>query len=285
MDYELRHLRAFVAVAKVHSYTAASRDLLITQPALTRAVQQLEVALGIQLLTRTSRSVELTAAGSEFYDKVLSIVAELDRAVLSIQGRQELRIGFQWVLPAPWATHTISEFERATGVATRLLRRDDVEPHLERGELDVAVTRTMLKSADLEHALLFDEERVAVVSSSSKLAGRRTLSWQELADHPLVINTVNGTTQPELWPPETRPGCIVPCENFDEWLHLVAAGRGLGALPRSAARSTQHPDLIFIPLVDAPAVPVWLAYQPRRRNALVRKFVSIGLNVGALEGK
>lgn len=284
MEFELRHLRAFAAVAKAHSYTAASRVLLVTQPALTRAVQQLESSVGAQLLMRTSRSVELTVAGAEFYDKVLPILGDLDRAVLSVQGRQELRIGFQWVLPVPWATQAISEFERETGVATKLLRRDDVEPHLERNELDVAVTRTRLKSTDLEHALLFDEERLAVVSAGSTLASRRCLDWQELAAHPLVINTVNGTTQPELWPPGQRPERIVTCENFDEWLHLVATGRGIGALPRSAARSTQHPDLKFIRLVNAPAVPVWLAYQPRRQNPLVRKFVSVGISIGTMEG-
>ena len=283
MEVEIRHLRAFVAVARAHSYTAASRNLLITQPALTRSVQQLEIAIGTRLLQRNSRSVELTVAGEDFYEKVLSILGDLDRTMQSMRGQQELRVGFQWVLPVPWATQTISEFERATGVATKLLRRDDVEPHLQRGELDVAVTRTRLRDSGLEHALLFSEERVAVISAGSELAMRESISWQELALHPLVINTVNGTTQPELWPPEDRPQRVVPCENFDEWLHLVAAGRGVGALPRSAARATQHPDLRFAQLSGAPTVPVWLVFQPRRRNALVRKFVSIGVAVGALE--
>ena len=284
MEVEIRHLRAFAAVARAHSYTAASRSLLITQPALTRAVQQLEIAIGTQLLQRNSRSVELTVAGADFYEKVLAILGDLDRTVQSMRGEQELRIGFQWVLPVPWATQAVSEFERATGVATRLLRRDEVGPHLERGELDVAVTRTRLNDNDLAHALLFSEERVAVFSAGSGFALRQGTSWKELALYPLVINTVNGTTQPELWAPEDRPQRLVLCENFDEWLHLVATGRGVGALPRSAARSTQHPDLKFARLSGAPDVPVWLAFQPRKCNALVRKFVSIGVAVGAKEG-
>jgi len=284
MDVEIRHLRAFVAVAHERSYTAASKRLLITQPALTRAVQQLEVATGTQLLQRTSRSVQLTIAGSDFYEKALSILGDLDRAVQSMRGSQELRVGFQWVLPVPWATQAVSEFERATGVATRLLRRDDVGPHLGRGELDVAVTRTRIRDDDVEHALLFTEERVAVFSAGAEVGLRQGITWQELAQHPLVINTVNGTTQPELWPLEQRPKRLVLCGNFDEWLHLVATGRGVGALPRSAARSTQHPDLRFARLNGAPQVPVWLAFRPRRCSTLVREFVSIGVAVGAQEG-
>ena len=262
MDVELRHLRAFAAVARAHSYTAASRSLLITQPALTRAVQQLEVATGTQLLQRNSRSVELTVAGADFYEKVLAILGDLDRTVQSMRGEQEFRVGFQWVLPVPWATQAVSEFERATGVATRLLRRDDVGPHLERGELDVAVTRTRLKDDDLEHVLLFSEERVAVFAAGSGFALRQGTSWQELARHPLVINTVNGTTQPELWPPKDRPQHLILCENFDEWLHLVATGRGVGALPRSAARSTQHPDLKFARLSGLPTYRCGWPFSP-----------------------
>jgi hypothetical protein len=60
---ELRHLRAFVAVARSGSFTRAAGQLLITQPALSRTIQQLESALAVRLLERTSRHVELTAAG------------------------------------------------------------------------------------------------------------------------------------------------------------------------------------------------------------------------------
>src|SRR5215208_3081804 len=111
-DVELRHLRAFAAVATLRSYTAASRELLITQPALTRTVQQLEAALGVQLLARTSRSVDLTSSGREFLDRALEILNDLDRAVLAIHAQQELRLGFQWHLPDPWASDTVTAFER-----------------------------------------------------------------------------------------------------------------------------------------------------------------------------
>ena len=83
MDVELRHLRAFTAVATHRSFTAAGRELLIGQPALTRTVQQLEAALGVRLLERTSRSVELTDVGRDFLDRTRAVLADLDRAILA----------------------------------------------------------------------------------------------------------------------------------------------------------------------------------------------------------
>jgi DNA-binding transcriptional LysR family regulator len=273
MDVELRHLRAFATVATHRSFTAASRELLITQPALTRTVQQLEAALGVRLLERTSRSVRLTDVGQDFLDRIRAVLADLDRAMLAARGQQELRLGFQWVLPDPWATETIDRFERATGATVILLRRDDIDSDLERGDLDLAITRTRLTARGTVQTPLFDEDRVAAVSTRSPLARKDHIDWLELAEEPIVVNTVNGTTQPDSWPEQHRPTQVVTCSNYDEWLQLVAAGRGVGAVPRSAARTGTHPGVTFIPLTGAPPVSVCLGYRPRLSNPLVRQFV------------
>jgi DNA-binding transcriptional LysR family regulator len=272
MDVELRHLRAFTAVATHRSFTAASRELLITQPALSRTVQQLEAALGVRLLERTSRSVQLTDAGQDFLDRTRAVLADLDRAIVAARGQRDLRLGFQWVLPDPWATETITRFEQATGATVTLLRRDDIDTDLERGDLDVAITRTRLIATGTVQTPLFDEDRVAAVSTRSPLAEKDVIDWLELAGEPVVVNTVNGTTQPDSWPAEHRPTQVVTCGNYDEWLQLVAAGRGVGAVPRSAARTGTHPGVTFVPLTGAPPVSVCLAYRPRRSNPLVRRF-------------
>ncbi|WP_448613702.1 LysR family transcriptional regulator [Modestobacter sp. URMC 112] len=273
MDVEVRHLRAFAAVATHRSFTAAGRELLIGQPALTRTVQQLETALGVRLLERTSRSVQLTDVGEEFLDRARAVLADLDRAVLAARGRQDLRLGFQWVLPDPWATETVSAFERATGATVTLLRRDDLAAALQAGDLDCAITRTGLAAPGTVQTPLFDEDRVAAVSTRSPLAERDVVDWLELTEEPVVVNTVNGTTRPDSWPAGHRPARVVTCGNYDEWLQLVAAGRGVGAVPRSAARAGTHPGVVFVPLTGAPPVAVRLAHRPRTSGALVRRFV------------
>src|SRR3712207_1338650 len=92
MDVELRHLRAFTAVATHRSFTAAGQELLIGQPALTRTVQQLEAALGVRLLERTSRSVRLTDAGQDFLDRTRAVLADLrsEEHTSELQSRQYL---------------------------------------------------------------------------------------------------------------------------------------------------------------------------------------------------
>lgn len=65
MDIEVRHLRAFVAVAQHRSFSAAAKELSVTQPALTRTIQQLEERWGTQLFERNSRMVRPTEVGAE----------------------------------------------------------------------------------------------------------------------------------------------------------------------------------------------------------------------------
>jgi DNA-binding transcriptional LysR family regulator len=96
---ELRHLRAFEAVARRKSFTHAADELSITQPALSRTIQQLEDALGATLLDRSSRHVETTAAGRALLDHVERVLAELGRGFDAVRRRSSIRLGFSWLLP------------------------------------------------------------------------------------------------------------------------------------------------------------------------------------------
>lgn len=131
----------------------------------------------MRLLERTSRSVQLTDIGQRFLTHTLTVLVDLDRAILAVRDQQELRIGFQWVLPEPWAAETITRFEKATGATVILLRRDDIATDLERGDLDLALTRTRLSAPGTVNTPLFDEERVAAVSARSPLAHRSSIAW------------------------------------------------------------------------------------------------------------
>lgn len=275
MDIELRHLRAFAAVAEVRSFTAASRRLLITQPALTRTLQQLERILGVELLERTSRSVQVTPAGGAFLARVQRVLADLDGAVVEARGGRVLRVGFSWVLPDPWASETIAEFEAVTGVPVHLTRSDDSELALERGDLDAALLRSPPRMPGLTVRRLFDEPRVAAVSVRSPLAERDRIDWAELAEFTVVVNSRSGSTHIGLWPAEARPDRVVECANYDEWITLIAAGRGVGATSSSAARTYAHPGIVYVPLDDAPAVGLFLAWDPRGDTSLIRRLVEV----------
>lgn len=84
MNFDLADLRAFVTVAELGSFRAASEALHITQPALSRRVDKLEQALGFRLLERTTRKVELNAMGRNFVPKARHVLHELESALLGM---------------------------------------------------------------------------------------------------------------------------------------------------------------------------------------------------------
>ncbi|MGA3257231.1 MAG: LysR family transcriptional regulator [Mycobacterium sp.] len=270
---ELRHLRVFEAVARLKSFTQAADELTITQPALSRTIQQLEDALGVTLLDRSSRHVEATQAGRMFLDHVERVLAELERGFDAVRRQASIRLGFSWLLPDPWAQDTVALFERGTGTTVSLIRTDDALAAVQQGKVDVAVVRGHVTSTAVRVVHLFNESRVAVCSAHSPLADRSELDWAEVPRWPLVVNTASGTTGPWSWPAGEGPKTVVETTNYDEWIESVAADRGIGVIPDVAIRRNIHPGVRFIALRGAPESPVALAFLPRARNAVLRRFV------------
>ncbi|HUN33591.1 MAG TPA: LysR family transcriptional regulator [Trebonia sp.] len=277
MDVEIRHLRAFVAVATAGSFSRGAGQLFITQPALTRTIRQLESLLGATLIDRGTHPVSLTPAGEEFYPYASRILNHLDIAVAAVRQHATVRLGFSWLLPDPWAQDTVASFEEATGDSVSLIRSDDPLTAISEGRVDVAVIRgTVAETSALRVVHLFDEGRVAACSVGFDLAAGE-LDWRDAADWTLVVNTISGTTGPWSWPDGGGPRRFVPTANFDEWVESVAAGRGIGVLPDVAQRRGIHPAIRFIPLRNAPLIPVSLAFRPGVREPLLRRFVQAAL--------
>lgn len=278
MDVELRHLRAFVAVARRRSFTRAAEQLLITQPALSRTVAQLESALGVRLLDRSSRHVELTGSGTEFLGHAERVLDTLDQAIASARQDATLRLGFSWLLPDPWAQQAVRRFEESTGASVALARVDDPLLALRRHTIDIAVVRgdaALPRQVRTVH--LYDEPRIAVCSQDSDLSRRASLDWAEVRRWPLVVNTVSGSTGPWSWPEDWRPGHILETANYDEWLETVAAGRGIGVVPDVVRRRAPHSALRFVPLTGAPPSPVGLVFLNGAQPALIRRFLDAAL--------
>ncbi|MEW2222102.1 LysR family transcriptional regulator [Streptomyces sp. NPDC006990] len=278
MDIELRHLRAFSSVARYRSFSRAAEELLITQPALSRTIAQLENRLSVLLLDRSSRHVELTQTGARFLDHAERVLAALDDALAVVQHSGVLRLGFSWLLPDPWAQRTFSRFEEDTGASVSLSRTDDPVQALRQRTVDIGLVRGDAKvPAGMRTVHLYDEPRVAVCSRDSALTHFTHLEWSDVPHWALVVNTVSGTTGPGAWPDGRRPAQVIETANYDEWLETVAAGRGIGIVPEVAERRTQHPALRFIPLTNAPPSPVHLVHLPDAQRTLIRRFLDAAL--------
>ncbi|MEV6000529.1 LysR family transcriptional regulator [Streptomyces griseomycini] len=278
MDVELRHLRSFAAVARHRSFSRAAEELLITQPALSRTIAQLEGKLSVRLLDRSSRHVELTDTGAEFLLHVERVLATLDQALAVVSHRVTLRLGFGWLLPDPWAQQAVSRFEESTGASVELTRIDDPLQALRRRAIDIALVRGDVDAPRGARVTpLYEETRVAVCSERCDLARLGHLDWADVQYWPLVVNTVTGTTGPWSWPIDERPAQIIETANYDEWLETVAANRGIGIVPEVAQRRTQHPALRFLPLTNAPTSPVSLVHFPDAQRTLIRRFLEAAL--------
>ena len=263
MDVEIRHLRAFTAVAQHLSFTRAAEQLRVTQPALTRTVKQLEAGLNVTLLERDTRRVALTAAGMVFLERAQEVLSALDRALASVREHVTVTLGFSWLLPDPWAQDAVAGYERTTGNRVAITRIDDPWSSLSRGEVDIAVVRGERRPPEpIQVVRLFDEARVAAFSVRSPLAERATFDWNEAVDWPLVVNSVSGTTGPWSWRDGAGPATVIETGNLDEWLEHVAANRGIGIAPEPVMRRSTHPSVRFVPLDNAPPSPVSLAFDP-----------------------
>lgn len=262
---EVRHLRAFLAVADEGNVTRAAARLRLTQPAVSRTLAALEQRLGIRLVDRSTHHLALTPEGVAFRDRAAAAVAAFD-AALDPGGLRHwpLRLGHAWSAFGPYTTPLLRRWqERYPQTPLEVLRIDDRTAGLTRGEVDAALLRGPIEAPGLVTEVLLEEDRVAAVAADGPLAGHAVLTLAELAGSTVVLNTVSGTTTVDLWPPDTRPAAILTVANTDDWLTAVAAGRGVGVSAASTADMHPHPGVAYRPLVDAPSIPVLLA----RRDA------------------
>ncbi|WP_258052587.1 LysR family transcriptional regulator [Streptomyces sp. Ru73] len=281
MGIELHHLRGFLLLAEERHFTRAAEKLHLSQPSLSRNIRRLEEHMGVRLLARTTRHVDLTPAGNRLYGQLASILPRLEEALRPDRSGEVLRLGFTWGFPASWAHEAMGAFHAETGVRVDPIRKDEALAGLDRGDADVAIVRGRVKANGVRVVVLGEEQRIAAVAAHSPISSRELLRWSELPELPFVVNSVSGTTQLSEWPADNRPVAAATCTNFDEWLEAVAAGRGIGVVPESIAHSHMHPSVVFVPLVGAPPTQLQLVVPRQGAHPLVNTFVAIAQQAAA----
>ncbi|MTD12955.1 LysR family transcriptional regulator [Nakamurella sp. YIM 132087] len=262
MELELRHLRTLVAVQDAGTITDAAIDLGLSQPAVSRSLAQLEQVLGVQLVARSSRELALTEAGARTYDAAVAAL----RAVAAVQDAASgvvppLRVGFSWAAFGERTTVILRSWRQEhPEVPLELRRVDRRDAGLRRGAVDVAIIRGDFSDPLLQTVELAREGRMAAVAAGHLLAGRVEVRLDDLADETLALTPTTGTTTTGLWPSAHRPQRIVVVGNVDEWLASIAAGEAIGVTPAATAFQHPLPGVVYLPLVDAPDVPVQLAW-------------------------
>ncbi|WP_316980124.1 LysR family transcriptional regulator [Shumkonia mesophila] len=191
----LRHVRAFITVAKKHSFVAASEALNISQPALSHCIRQLESRLGGQLLQRTTRRVRLTPVGEKFLPHAQHLVTQFDTVMSDIEDLLLRRRGH--VVAACLASiafrlmPVVMAKMKATypGIAVGIRDENNhgaIESVLS-GKADFAIASQTQPSPDLRAAPLASDDFRLVCRADHPLARRKIVRWKDVQRYPVIL--------------------------------------------------------------------------------------------------
>jgi DNA-binding transcriptional LysR family regulator len=178
MDVSVRKLRYFAVLAEERHFTRAAARLFVAQQSLSRQIRDLEDELGAVLLYRTTRSVELTAAGQAVLRHVQAALASLDAGIDEARRHLEgavgrLRIGFGMGAALELTPHIVAEFGRrypGVDIEMREFALPDQSAGLSEHWADVAIVRPPLADPDIVTHTLFVEPRRARSLTASSMA-------------------------------------------------------------------------------------------------------------------
>lgn len=267
MGFELRHLRAFVAVAEELNFTRAAARLHVAQPALSTQVRQLEAGLGVELFDRSRRAIRLTPAGAALLPEARRLLAGVDQTVRIVRGAGDGEVGHLTVGFVPSAANSgLPEHLRAfrrqrPGVELYLreLAPDDLVRALREGGVDVGFLYLPHGAEEIATHVVERERLVAALPADHRLAGRRRVRAAELADEPFVLPARH--QMPGLLAQvedACRAGGFTPrAVQKDVWLMqtivgLVAAGMGVALVPASV-ENLRRTGVAYRPLSGAAA--------------------------------
>ena len=287
---ELRHVRYFIAVAEYLNFSKAAQQLHIAQPPLSRQIRQLEEALGVALFTRDKRRVALTKAGQAFLDEARKLVLQAGHAMEAARHAQKGESGIVRIGIASGLGGVVSRvvFEHRKRLPAIDIECRDVfstlqNEALRKGEIDIGFLRPPVDQADLDCELLFEEEFVAVLPRTHRLAKRRSLRLKEIADEPLILfhrsfssglhDKILGLYSKQGITPRLTVTHVEPHE--EAGAIMVASGKavfiGAGAIVN---RSVSGLELVSIRLNEQDArIEVYMAWRKSEHSNAVLSFL------------
>jgi DNA-binding transcriptional LysR family regulator len=298
---DLRHLRYFQAVAEELSFSRAAKRLHIAQPALSRAVQELERDLGMRLIDRNRRSFALTPAGAVLLTETAVILERLEESLRRVKrtalGEEgELRLGYIGPPTQSFLGKLLHEYRlRFPKVSVHLEERtpERVWEMVAKGRLSIALTRPLPGQGEraLKTLLLRQEPLGVVVPTHHPLAQKKTLTWKALANESLIVlarregvglhdEIIAACREAEFTPRIAHNPSLMGTV-----LSYVEAGAGIGIATDSVAATAMSPELRYISVTPTRTVPLVMVWNPEDDSPPVKAFrdlISAWLKSGQL---
>lgn len=261
-DISARQLEAVLALAEYGSFVAAAARLHLSQPTLTRAIKRLETALGVRLFDRSTRRVQITAAGREFAAVAERMLNDLGITVQSVREVAEERRG----LVVLSTIMSVAGGVLPSIVAAYRADRPGVEIHIREGVHATVLEDVRSGVSDfgigyvdelpdfVVGTALGRETFCAVMPVRHRLAGRRKVSLADLAGETIVALPTGSRTRRTIDAAAATVGVplrqMVVVTQLATMLAFVGAGVGVGLVPRGTTRGPLARGLRAVPLSE-----------------------------------
>ncbi len=246
---DLRQLRYFAAIAEEQSFTKAARKLHISQPPLSQQLSNLEDDLGVRLFIRTSRSVQLSEAGSVLLPHVHAVLDRLDEARLQVQrmaqgleGHVTLGLtGSHFLGTLPQFIRKFRQERPRVDVALKEMPPSDQLTGMLDRRVDLSLSRGTPADPAFAADLLWRDSSVVVLPPGHSLSRRKRLRLQELKNEDFVFFRLGSSIfadsvyQACLFS-RFEPKIVQQVVEVPAVINLVAAGLGISIVPESIAR-------------------------------------------------
>jgi len=274
----LRLVRYFTVVAEHQHFGRAAEALHVAQPSLSRQIRHLEQQLGARLLDRTPQGSRLTEAGEVFLPLARALLRSADQAAARTRAAAQpsrITIGYTIGLIVTPAVRQLRREHPDADVQTLHLDWNQPREALLDHRVDAVVTRLPLRTGGLHVTILYDEPRVLLVPLDHRLAGKESVSIDDIADEP--IPRLPDPAWNAYWRidprPDGRPAPDGPLvEAIEDKNELIAAGQAVAVIPAGIAVGSPRPDLTTIPLDGVEPSHVVLATRAGDRGRLVTAF-------------
>ena len=286
---ELRHLRYFVAVAEELNFTKAAHRMCTVQPSLSQQIKDLEQEVGVQLLMRTNRKVELTAEGQAFLKEARLSLEHAEKAMIDARqiaklSKEQLNIGFVPVAEMkvfPYIMPNIrAQFPELKIHFHSLMDVDQISA-VHKGEIDIAFTRYVEESPDIESVQIFTEPLALIVPKNSPVAEQRHIGIKNMNNQDFIISDEHSS--PELYriiqdffkQNKLNVNLVQHSTNILLNVNLVGMGVGWSLVPSYVIPLLGDKILVKSTVEPLPTIGLYASYRKDRKNDAIELILKV----------
>ncbi|WP_168405600.1 DNA-binding transcriptional regulator HcaR [Acinetobacter indicus] len=286
---ELRHLRYFITVAEELNFSKAALKLYTAQPSLSQQIKDLEEDVGVKLLHRTKRKVELTEEGAVFLEQARLTLAQADKAVamarqVSQAKQQMLRIGFVPVAEMkifPYVLPNLRVQNPDLKIELLSMNNNDQMKAIKKGELDITFTRHNFNSDEIESQFVLHEPLIFILPKDHPLAKYERIPVKALNGidfiipaaeqsqnlHDMILNFAK-TNGIEF-------NIVQKADNILFNINSIGMGLGCTILPGYIAPLTMNNTIIRPLDIELPYLDLYVSYRKNSNSPSVDKFMEL----------